>query len=114
MRTAGRSSIRPTTMAMAPNTAPTSPRTTPARPRARFMGLVFVAVFGVDDAVLVLGLVLLGVLHEDAVAGEHQRIACAADEVALEHDGLAGLEEVGRVTGVLDGDVVAVEGDREA
>jgi hypothetical protein len=50
------------------------------------------------------------VLDQDAVAGERRR---AGREAALEHDGLAGREHLGRVAVVDDLDAGPVVGDRE-
>ena len=95
---------------MTPKTAATSAEDDPGPPEGEVHRVaVLVAVLGVDDAVGVLRLVLLGVLHEDAVGW--RTVVGALGEVALEHDGEAGLEQVGRVAlGGRTGDDDAVEG----
>src|SRR5262245_1244491 len=71
------------------------------------------ALFGLGDSllVLVLGLVGLVVLDQDAVAEEH---LTAVLPVALDHHRLAGPEHVGRAALVLDPDRHAVEHHRKA
>src|SRR5947209_4585767 len=83
----------PSASVATPTAAPSKPSHTPAVPRAALISRHRRRRH--RHARRVLGDVVLGVLHHDAVAGE--RLAL---EVTLQHDGDAGLEQLGRVAGV--------------
>src|SRR5207302_5350176 len=102
----------PTPNVAAPTSAPNRPSHTPAVPRAALMGVRSRRRRRRRrHARGMLGDVVLGVLHHDAVAGEG-----VALEATFEHDGDPGLEQLGRIALVAHGDddALALDVERHA
>src|SRR5947209_10898668 len=91
-RSLGSRRCSPSPSVATPIAAPKRPSQTPAVPKA---ALISRHRRRHRHTRRVLGDVVLGVLHHDAVAGEG-----VALEVAFQHDGNAGLEQLGRIAGM--------------
>src|SRR5262249_36197126 len=94
----------PVTTVMTPSSAPPRPRLTPASPRVAFMSRR-----PGGDPIRVSGPVVLRVLHEDPVAGEHT----IGSHAAFDHDGEAFFEDASRLARVVDRDGGAQVGHGE-